>query len=323
MSVYSGNMNEISTEKVILTDKDIYRKLSNINGTYGFYVLEQLNTNFVWSKVYDNVNLNGCEILDMDRLSYTVENTILNDNENYSFLTIYKVDEKNTLTKTTTFNGSYEIPLYWKDLSPELNIRLINKYVVSKRIKDLPTHIDLTREYSDENDECPNNEYNPLQGWSDVDINEQYTVINDWCTLDKVNGETVGEEVKEETVGEDEDMYFDGPVHLEDKYEEERLDPYDSQWYTESEFINYYGGKVEWEHQVPKNILLREEYFKFANTFSHLSAKKFIFLFNKYNHQVPKNILLREEYFKFANTFSHLSAKKFIFLFNKYNQTFL
>ena len=156
MSVYSGNMNEISTEQVVLTDKDIYRKLSNINGTYDFYVLEQLNTNFVWSKVYDNINLNGCEILNMDRLSYTLENTILSDNKNYSFLTIYKVDEKNTLTQTTTFNGEYDIPLYWKDLSSELNIRLINKYVVSKSLKDLPTHIDLTRTYPD--DDCPNDD---------------------------------------------------------------------------------------------------------------------------------------------------------------------
>jgi hypothetical protein len=292
MSVYSGNMNEISTEQVVLTDKDIYRKLSNINETYDFYVLEQLNTNFVWSKVYDNINLNGCEILNMDRLSYTLENTILSDNENYSFLTIYKVDEKNTLTQTTTFNGEYDIPLYWKDLSPELNIRLINKYVISKRIKDLPTHIDLTREYSDENEECPNDEYDPLQGWSDVVIND--VVINDWCTFDKVDEEVDEEEVDEEVDEEevtkevtkevdeevDEEVYCDV---LEDKYEEERLDPYDSEWYTESEFINYYGGMTEWSHQEPKNILLREEYFKFANTFSHLSARKFIFLFNKYS----------------------------------------
>jgi hypothetical protein len=64
--------------------------------------------------------------------------------------------------------------------------------------------------------------------------------------------------------------------------EEYRVDPYDGELYSKSEFIEYYGGETEWNHQSPKNILLREEYYKFADTFSHLSNKKFIYLFKKY-----------------------------------------
>ena len=279
MNIYNGNLDEISTEQVILTDRDIYRKLSNINGSYDLYILYQLDTHFVWSKLHDKITLNGSEIMDMNRLSYTIENTILKDNETYSFLTIYKVDEKNTLTQTTTFNGSYDIPLYWKDLSSELNIRLINKYVVSKSMKDLPTHIDLTRECSDDEDnDCPNDDYDHILGWNDLVINDEWCDVKEVSThnIMDTNEEVVQEEVVQEEVVKEE------VVQLEDKYEEERVDPFNGEWYTESEFIDYYGGTTEWSHQEPKKILLREEYCKFTNMYSYLDTDKFIFLFKKY-----------------------------------------
>jgi len=279
MNIYNGNLDEISTEQVILTDRDIYRKLSNINGSYDLYILYQLDTHFVWSKLHDKITLNGSEIMDMNRLSYTIENTILKDNETYSFLTIYKVDEKNALTQTTTFNGSYDIPLYWKDLSSELNIRLINKYVVSKSMKDLPTHIDLTRECSDDEDnDCPNDDYDHILGWNDLVINDEWCDVKEVSThnIMDTNEEVVQEEVVQEEVVKEE------VVQLEDKYEEERVDPFNGEWYTESEFIDYYGGTTEWSHQEPKKILLREEYCKFTNMYSYLDTDKFIFLFKKY-----------------------------------------
>jgi len=279
MNIYNGNLDEISTEQVILTDRDIYRKLSNINGSYDLYILYQLDTHFVWSKLHDKITLNGSEIMDMNRLSYTIENTILKDNETYSFLTIYKVDEKNALTQTTTFNGSYDIPLYWKDLSSELNIRLINKYVVSKSMKDLPTHIDLTRECSDDEDnDCPNDDYDHILGWNDLVINDEWCDVKEVSThnIMDTNEEVVQEEVVQEEVVQEE------VVQLEDKYEEERVDPFNGEWYTESEFIDYYGGTTEWSHQEPKKILLREEYCKFTNMYSYLDTDKFIFLFKKY-----------------------------------------
>jgi len=284
MNTYNGNLHEISTEQVILTDRDIYRKLSSINGSYDLYILAHLNNHFVWSKIQDFPNLTGSEIMDMGRLSYTIENTVLKDNETYSFLTIYKVDEKNTLTQTATFNGSYDIPLYWKDLSSELNIRLINKYVVSKSMKDLPTHIDLTREYSDE--DCPNGDYDPFEGWDDLVINDEWCDVKEVSThnIMDTNEEVVNEEVVQEVVNEEvvQEVVQEEVVQLEDKYEEERVDPFNGEWYTESEFIDYYGGTTEWLHQEPKKILLREEYCKFTNMYSYLDTDKFIFLFKKY-----------------------------------------
>jgi len=295
MNIYNGNLDEISTEQVILTDRDIYRKLSSINGSYDLYLLEQLDTHFVWSKIYDVPNLNGSEIMDMSRLSYTIENTFNNViKELVSFLTIYKVDENNTLTQTATFNGTYDIPLYWTDLSSEFNVRLINKYAISKSLKDLPTHIDLTRECSDdEGDECPNDDYDHILGWDDLVINDA------WCNLDnEANDNEVNDNIQDDQLEEDdklveddrleeddkleEDDRLEEDVHLEDKYEEERVDPFDGEWYTEYEFINYYGGKIEWDHMEPKKILLREEYFKFTNYYSYLDTDKFIFLFKKY-----------------------------------------
>ena len=275
MNIYNGNLDEISIGQVIITDRDIYRKLSNINGTYDLYLLEQLDTHFVWSKLHDKITLNGSEIMDMSRLSYTIENTFNNViKELVSFLTIYKVDENNTLTQTATFNGSYDIPLYWKDLSSEFNVRLINKYVVSKSLKDLPTHIDLTRECSDdEGDECPNDDYDHILGWDDL-------VINDvWCTLDNEAGDEANDNEANDNIQDDQ---LEENDQLEDKYEEERVDPFNGKWYTESEFINYYGGKIEWDHMEPKKILLREEYFRFTNNYSYLDTDKFIFLFKKY-----------------------------------------
>jgi len=279
MNTYNGNLHEISTEQVILTDRDIYRKLSSINGTYDLYILAHLNNHFVWSKIQDFPNLTGSEIMDMGRLSYTIENTVLKDNETYSFLTIYKVDEKNTLTQTATFNGSYDIPLYWKDLSSELNIRLINKYVVSKSMKDLPTHIDLTREYPDEDNDCPNGDYDPFEGWDDLVINDEWCDVKGNHNIMDANEEVVNEEVNAAAVKEEVNKEV---VQLEDKYEEERVDPFNGKWYTESEFIDYYGGVTEWSHQEPKKILLREEYCKFTNMYSYLDTDKFIFLFKKY-----------------------------------------
>ena len=281
MNIYNGNLDEISTEQVILTDKNIYRKLSSINESYDIYMLSHLDTHFVWSKVYENRTLAGAEILNMDRFSYTIENTFNNvTKELISFLTIYKVDEKNTLTQTSTFNGSYDIPLYWNDLSSELNIRLLNKYAISKSLKDLPTHIDLTKECSD--DECPDDEYDPLRGWNNVAIND--VIINDWCTLDDEDKKEEEDEGRANDSIQKEDNQSDDEedIHLEDKYEEERVDPFNGKWYMESEFINYYGSKIEWDHMEPKKILLREEYFRFTNNYSYLDTDKFIFLFKKY-----------------------------------------
>ena len=63
---------------------------------------------------------------------------------------------------------------------------------------------------------------------------------------------------------------------------EYRYDPYDNEWFTKEEFLDYYGGLVEWKNQDPKLVLRREQYYQFTETFKNLSNKRFEFLFNKY-----------------------------------------
>jgi len=71
-------------------------------------------------------------------------------------------------------------------------------------------------------------------------------------------------------------------VDLQDKYEEYRQDPWNNEWYTESEFKEYYGGTQEWEFQEPKKILMREELKQLAWDFRELSSRQFKCLLRNY-----------------------------------------
>ena len=80
-----------------------------------------------------------------------------------------------------------------------------------------------------------------------------------------------------------EDDEFYGEYNPEDIFEEQRIDPYDGCWYTKRNFIDYYSGKVEWDHQDPKKILLRHEYHKFCSVYWELNDRQFKFLFKHYS----------------------------------------
>jgi len=355
MSVYTGNLNDLSDDQFIITDKDIYRK---INGY--LYMLSSINDRYVWNCIYDRTDLKGSEIMNADRLSYKLMySTLVGEDTPYNFLSIYKADDNNHLTHTTTFSG-YDVPFYWGELHPDHNQRCIqiSSYLSSTKLISLPTHIDLTQHCSEEYEheqaleqdgwqELINNEgwlscvapdpspdpaphvaepdypseYEKVQaqnGWSDVtesnlsswtgpgpsispaenlrrylhrETAEQETAEQETAetaeqetaeTADNETAETSDNETAEKAVPDEDDFDVEMTIYLEDEFEEERIDPYDGGWYTESEFEEYYGGDAEWIHQEPNKVLLREEYFKFTNTFSYLGAKKFIFLFNKY-----------------------------------------
>ena len=64
--------------------------------------------------------------------------------------------------------------------------------------------------------------------------------------------------------------------------EEYRIDPYDGNFYSKSEFNYYYVGLVEWEHMDPKMVLVREEYYKFSTKYQYMNFDKFVFLFNQF-----------------------------------------
>ena len=328
MNIYTGDQNEVSIGQVIITDRDIYRKILNneLEESYDLYMLSQFNDKFVWQLCHGIRDIKGSEIVDIGLLSYTIGNSALHDNKKYNFLTIYKVDGNNTLTHTATFNDSYDIPFYWKELDPELNLSLINRFVISRSLLDIPTHIDLTRVAE------PEPTYGQNDGWNNVINNEGWfsfqkpDIKQDTPSCSELFSDAVHDQLPSPApapahepapVHEPTPVHEPAPVHepvpahepatdhcvdsdnsddsddsddslidmillLEDEFEEERIDPYTGEWYTESEFIDYYRGDTEWNHQAPNKIILREEYFKFANTFSYLGAKKFIFLFNKY-----------------------------------------
>ena len=380
MSVFNGNLNEMSDEQFIITDKDIYRK---INGY--LYMLSRINNRYVWSANYETIDFKGSEIINNNRLSYNIMySTVVGEDTPYNFLSIYKADDTKHLTHTTTFNGSYDIPFYWEELPSEPNRRClqITAYLSSERLFDLSTHIDLTQNCSEEYEHELAHE---LDGWSEAIQNEGWMswaspspapapvpvqspapapapvqspapapepvcpseyekaqTLNGWSNPTDDNfttwsgpGPSISPEEnlrralnrESENVGNPvavSDETFTSPIYLEDMYEEERIDPNNSEWYTESEFINYYGDTTEWDYQDPIKILSREKRLDPYDS-EWYTEPEFINYYGGYiewEHQEPKMILLREEYFKFANTFSHLTSKKFIFLFTHYNKTF-
>jgi hypothetical protein len=75
---------------------------------------------------------------------------------------------------------------------------------------------------------------------------------------------------------------FDKELVVEIPQVEYRVDPYDNEWYSKDEFIEYYGGLNEWNNQDPKLVLKRYQYYHFAQTFKYVSERRFEYLFKKY-----------------------------------------
>ena len=166
MSVYTGNLNDLSEDQFIITDKDIYRK---INGY--LYMLSSINDRYVWSANYGKSNMKGSEILNSDRLSYKLmHSTLVGEDTPYNFLSIYKADDNNHLIHTTTFSG-YDVPFYWGELHPDHNQRClqISSYLSSTKLISLPTHIDLTQHCSEEYE---HEQALEQDGWQDLINNE-------------------------------------------------------------------------------------------------------------------------------------------------------
>ena len=169
-----------------------------------------------------------------------------------------------------------------------LNIPLdINNLDVNSLL-NLPTHINLIDECC--NDDYYNNiddpydiinDFEPLHGWDNLlerSSDTEKELDNDLENNIKIENNFVYPDMDDEDYDKSE---VEDSIHT-DINEEYRIDPYDGNLYTKSEFIRYYRGEIEWEFANPRSSLLRGEYYKFAQTFSHLSDKKFIFLFNEF-----------------------------------------
>jgi len=280
--VFNGNYDDLDENDIIIgLNSDIYKKNKTLESEE-LYILSRKDNNLKWeflSKIHENALIPyGSLIENVNHLSYTIEESLLENGDKYNYLMMYKVNELGTLTHTMIISNMNPYAIFeWRPLSSDLNIHLVNKYVTSKPMKDIPIHIDLTKASEDDY----------------ILPFDPYDIINDesldgWNTNAFVNHEDSIKDIKLEDLDHSEDITIEDSIKIEDsediidKYEEQRIDPYDNEWYTKSEFYDYYGGYTEWDFQDPKKLLIREKIMEFAEIFANQNPKKFIFLYKQY-----------------------------------------
>ena len=283
MNLKDKFLDNITYDQAIFTNSLIYRKIKNLNNGYDIYMLTRLDDRFVWEKTND-YNMN-----------HNVTTEEFNDlrcvNSSGKYLTIYRLYE-GMATNLMIYNS--ENMLVWNNLNIPMDINNIQ----TKSLLDIPSHIDLTKE-----DECQSNENDkyygydepfdmglePLCGWDNLlkreppddliindNNNEFYKNILDDEPIHR------NDNFKYPDTDDEKSVCFDKELVVEIPPLEYRVDPYDNEWYSKDEFLDYYGGLTEWENQHPKLVLKRYQYYKFSKTFYHLSNRRFEFLFKKY-----------------------------------------
>lgn len=274
MKLNNQFLDDISYDQAIFTNSLIYRKMKNLNNGYDVYVLTRLDNRFVWSKTNDynmNNNINTEEFNDLRCV-----------NSAGKYLTIYRLYE-GMATNLMIYNS--ENMLVWNNLNIPMDINNIH----TTSLLDIPSHIDLTKE-----DDCLNDGYDepfdmnfePLCGWPDLlkreppdelNINDEfYKNILDEDTIHRNDNFNYPDTDDEKSVCFDKDLVVEIPSL------EYRVDPYDNEWYSKDEFLDYYGSLVEWNNQDPKLVLRREQYYHFTEMFHSASDRRFEFLFKKY-----------------------------------------
>ena len=272
---FNGNLNEISNEQVVLSHKDIYRKINNLENSYDIFFLSLKDNNFIWEKYSSKIIPYGI-VENINILSVLLDNN--------SNLILFKTNGFKIVTHKMEMNTEGNFG-FWENVTPETNSYLMNQYILSKSLKDIPTHIDLTKEYICQKDSYNTydpydimNDYEPLKGWEHFDINSDNIPsdidINSDNIPSDINSDNIPSDINSDNISSN--------TKLENIFEEMRIDPYDKNWYTKSEFLNYYKGLTQWDCQEPKKVLLREEIYNFTEKYADLSDKKFIFLFREY-----------------------------------------
>lgn len=255
-----------SSDQAIFTDNSIYRKMKNLNNTYDIYVLTLLNNQFVWNKTNDCFHVDDINNSNITTEDFSDLRCIIKDNNN---LTIYRIYENMITDYIGLINCPNEIrPACWRQWK-KLNIPLDINELQTISLLDIPSHIDLTTEEEEENQTETYSEgipfdinFEPLYGWENL--------------LERNPSDDINKNLFNK------DVSFDSDLELNIPNVEYRYDPYDNEWFTKGEFLDYYGGLVEWNNQDPKLALRREQYYQFSQTFENLSNKRFEFLFNKY-----------------------------------------
>lgn len=282
-NILTNKLDEISYDQAIFSNK-IYRKISNADDTYSVFCLEFKNNHFIWEKINNFQLSEAYECISFNNLVYVKENN--------NHITIYNT-EGNLATKLMIYTGNNM--LIWDILNIPFDINNLDTH----SLLNFPTHVNLLNENLEG---CPSGEYQndtfdlldefepisfePLHGWDN--LLERSSDTEEKIVLDNDLDDNI--EIKDNFVYPDDEQYTDMKVSVEDNEtdyaegedEEYRRDPYDGRLYNHREFVNYYGYEAEWDFMDHKKVLLREEYYKFTNTFCHLSDKKFMFLFNEF-----------------------------------------
>ena len=279
MNLKDNILDDISYDQAIFTNTVIYRKMKNLKDGYDMYALIRLDNRFVWSKTNDyyiNTNVFTEDFTDL---------RFAEDANNDKYLTIYRVYEGMAID-LMIYNS--ENILLWNNMNIPMDINNIQ----TKSLLDIPSHIDLTKE-----DECLNDEpfdmgLEPLCGWDNLlkrDPPDELNVKDDLTEdtefyKDILENEPIhrNDNFKYPDTDDEKSVCFDKDLVVEIPQVEYRSDPYDNEWYTKDEFLDYYGGLTEWDNQHPKLVLKRYQYYKFSETFNHLSNRRFEYLFKKF-----------------------------------------
>lgn len=284
----TDKLNELPCNQAIFSDK-IYRRINNTDNTYSVYRLDFKNNGFVWDKIYNFMLPEGHECISFNNLVFHEGALRPGLDKSTDCITIYMCPTDGVATKEMIYKG--DNLLVWNMFNPDMEL---DPNLGTESLLNLPTHVDLIQESQNYSEECQSGNYDnydflidfePLNGWdnllersSDIDDNISDNIPDN----DLENDEDISENFNYPDNEDYSDNIKDNVTELDEVNEEYRIDPYDGELYSKNEFLEYYGGETEWNHQNPKNLLLREEYFKFATTFSHLSNKKFMYLLKKY-----------------------------------------
>jgi hypothetical protein len=274
MNLKDKFLDNITYDQAIFTDSLIYRKMKNLNNGYDIYVLTRLDDRFVWEKTNDynmNHNVTTEEFNDLRCVNSTGK-----------YLTIYRLYE-GVATNLMIYNS--ENMLVWNNLNIPMDINNIH----TTSLLEIPSHIDLTKEDKCLHDEPFEMNFEPLCGWDnllkreppdDLIINDN----NDDFFKNILDDEPLNrnDNFNYPDTDDEKSVCFDKELVVEIPQVEYRVDPYDNEWYSKDEFIEYYGGLTEWNNQDPKLVLKRYQYYHFAETFKYVSERRFEFLFKKY-----------------------------------------
>ena len=115
-NTFNGNLDEISTEQVVLSQKDIYRKINNLENSHDIFYLSLKDNNLIWEKYSSNIIPYGI-VENINILS-----VLLDKNSN---LILFRTNGFNIVTHRIGMNTEGNFGS-WEEATPETNNYLMN-----------------------------------------------------------------------------------------------------------------------------------------------------------------------------------------------------